>query len=124
MVRIIRLLLGLVLVLLIMDFAVANRTSVEVSLAPLPISQPLPLYAVFLIGMVLGAIIGGLMIWVGTLSRASEARRLKGRVWALENQLNILKEQEQKRQAAAQRPAARPASPAGGGVPALPKLTA
>ena len=123
MVRIVRLLLGLVLVLLIMDFAVANRTSVEVSLAPLPINQPLPVYAVFLIGLVVGAVIGGLMIWIGTLTRAGEARRLRSRVWSLENQLNILKEQDDQRRAAATRPAPRPAAP-GAGTPALPKLTA
>lgn len=124
MVRIVRLLLGLVLVLLIMDFAVANRTSVEVSLAPLPITQPLPLYAVFLIGLVVGALIGGLMIWIGTLGRVGEARRLTKRIWALENQLSILKQQEEKRQAAAERPAGKANSPTAGGVPALPKLTA
>ncbi len=124
MVRIVRLLLGLVLVLLIIDFAVANRAIVEISLAPLPLQFPLPVYMVFLLGLVIGALIGGLMLWLGAFSRMAEARRMRNRVWALENQLNILKEQEQKRQAAAQRPAARPASPAGGGVPALPKLTA
>lgn len=123
MVRIVRLLLGLALVLLIMDFAVTNRTSVEVSLAPLPIVLPLPLYAVFLGGLVIGAIIGGLMLWVGTLTRGNEARRLKSRVWALENQLNILKEQDAKREAEA-RPAPRPAQPAAGTTLALPKATA
>ena len=50
MIRIIRLLLALVALIVIIAFAVANRTPVDVSFAPFPITVELPLYGAFLLG--------------------------------------------------------------------------
>jgi uncharacterized integral membrane protein len=97
--RLIRLLLGLIALIVIMSFAIANRAPVEVSLAPLPITVELPLYGVFLLGMVLGALLGGIGVWISSLRKGREARRMRNRAWALENQLSVAKRREEKAQA-------------------------
>jgi uncharacterized integral membrane protein len=99
MVRIIRLLIGLVAVVAIVAFAVANRTPVEVSFAPLPVLMELPLYGVFLAGLVLGVLVGGFGVWLTAVRRGRETRRMRRKVWALENQLNVIRQQEDKAQA-------------------------
>lgn len=98
MVRILRLLLGLVALIVLMIFAIANRTVVPVSLFPLPILIELPVYGVFLLGLVIGVLVGGVGIWLGSLAKRREAARMRNKVWALENQLNLLKQKEEKAQ--------------------------
>ena len=93
--RILRLLIGLLAVIAIVAFAVANRTPVEVSFAPLPIVLELPVYGVFLLGLVLGSLLGGIAIWLGSAPYRRRARRLRNKVWALENQVAVLQKQEQ-----------------------------
>jgi uncharacterized integral membrane protein len=99
MIRFVRLLLGLIVLIVIMTFAIANRAPVEVSFAPLPIMIELPVYGVFLLGMVLGAFLGGVGVWIGSLRKGREARRMRNRAWALENQLNLAKRREERAEA-------------------------
>lgn len=99
MVRILRLLLGVAALIVIMAFAIANRTPVDVSFFPLPILIELPVYGVFLLGLVLGALVGATAIWLGSLGRRREASRMRNKVWALENQLNVIKQQDEKARA-------------------------
>jgi lipopolysaccharide assembly protein A len=99
MTRFVRLLLGLVALIVIMIFAIANRTPVEVSLAPFPVMVELPVYGVFLLGMVIGALLGGLGVWISSLRKGREARRMRNRAWALENQLNVAKRREERAEA-------------------------
>ena len=99
MVRILRLLLALVALIVIVAFAVANRTPVDVSFAPFPITVELPLYGAFLWGLVLGVLIGGIGVWLSGVSKRRQARRLRSKVWALENQVNVLKRQEERERA-------------------------
>ncbi len=94
MVRSLRLLLGLVALIVIVAFAVANRTPVDVSFAPLPGTIELPLYGTFLFGLVIGVLVGGIGVWLGGLAARHRARRLRSQVWALENQLSLLKQEE------------------------------
>ena len=113
MIRILRLLLALVALIVIIAFAIANRTPVDVSFAPFPIRVELPLYGAFLWGLVVGVLVGGIGIWLGSLSGRRRARRLRSRVWALENQVNVLKQQEERERAqrySVQRSAALPAA--------------
>lgn len=100
MVRILRLLLALVALVIIVAFAIANRAPVDVSFAPFPITIELPLYGAFLWGLVLGMLIGGIGLWLSGLSDRRRARRLRSRVWALENQIKVLKQQEERERAA------------------------
>jgi uncharacterized integral membrane protein len=95
MIKILRILLGLVGLLVVVAFAVANRTPVAVSLAPLPIVLELPVYGVFLLGLVLGGLLGGIALWLGGARSRWRARRLRNQVGALESQMAVLKKREQ-----------------------------
>jgi lipopolysaccharide assembly protein A len=99
MMRALRLLLGLAALIVIVAFAIANRTPVDVSFAPLPIVIELPVYGVFLSGLVLGGLLGGIALWLASAPYRRQTRRLRNRTWALENQLALLKKQEQARAA-------------------------
>jgi uncharacterized integral membrane protein len=99
MVRILRLLVGLVALIIIVAFAVANRQPVDISFAPFPISLELPLYGAFLFGLVVGVLVGGIGVGLSGLAKRREARRLRGKVWALENQIKVLKQQEERERA-------------------------
>ena len=95
MIKILRVVLGLVALVVVVAFAVANRTPVAVSLAPLPIVLELPVYGVFLLGLVLGALLGGIALWLGGARHRWRARRLRNQVGALESQMAVLKKREQ-----------------------------
>ena len=95
MTRLVRLIVGLIALLIIVTFAIANRTPVEVSFAPLPIVLELPVYGVFLLGLVLGALLGGIALWLGGARYRWRARRLRNQVGALESQMAVLKKREQ-----------------------------
>jgi lipopolysaccharide assembly protein A len=99
MIRSLRLLLGLIALIVIVAFAVANRTPVDISFAPLPGTIELPVYGAFLLGLVIGVLVGGLGVWLGSLGQRRRARRLRNKLWALENQLSLMKQQEEKTQA-------------------------
>jgi lipopolysaccharide assembly protein A len=95
MTRLVRLVLGLAGLVVIVAFAIANRAPVAVSFAPLPVQVELPVYGVFLLGLVLGGLLGGSAAWLGGHRHRRDARRMRNKVWALENQLQVLKKQEQ-----------------------------
>ena len=96
MIRALRILLALAALIVIVAFAIANRTPVAVSLAPLPIVTELPVYGVFLLGLVVGGLIGGLAVWLSGIPERRQVRRMRNKVWALENQMAVLKKQEQR----------------------------
>ena len=56
--------------IVIIAFAVANRMPVDVGFAPFPITVELPLYGAFLLGLVVGVLIGGIGVWLGGMSSA------------------------------------------------------
>jgi lipopolysaccharide assembly protein A len=95
MIKAVRILLGLAGLIVIVAFAIANRTPVGVSFAPLPIVIELPVYGVFLLGLVLGGLLGGIAVWLAGTRYRRQARRLRKRVWALENQVAVLRKQEE-----------------------------
>ena len=95
MIKALRVLLGLLGLLVIVAFAIANRTPVEVSFAPLPIALELPVYGVFLFGLVLGGLLGGSAAWLGGARYRRRARRLRRQTSVLESQVAVLKKQEQ-----------------------------
>jgi uncharacterized integral membrane protein len=99
MIKILRLLLGLIALIVIVTFAVANRTPVDVSFAPLPVTIELPLYGAFLFGLVVGVLVGGIGVWLGGLARRHQARRMRKRVSALESELNVIKRREERAEA-------------------------
>ncbi len=95
MTKLVRWLFGLVALIVIAAFAASNRQIVEVGLAPLPGTVPMPVYLVFLLGLVTGGVIGGLALWLGGWRKRREARRMKKQVWALETRLGMAERQQQ-----------------------------
>jgi uncharacterized integral membrane protein len=96
MVKLLRLLLGLAALIVILAFAIANRGPVDIGLAPLPGAIEVPVYAVFLFGLVVGVLVGGCGVWLSGFRLRSEGRRMRNKVWALQNQIDVLKQQEEK----------------------------
>jgi uncharacterized integral membrane protein len=101
MAKILRLIVGLAALVVVVAFAIANRALVEVGLAPFPNTIELPVYGVFLFGLIVGVLVGGIGVWLGGHARRREARRNRNRLWALENQMNVLKRQAEQEQAKA-----------------------
>ena len=68
-------------------FAVANREWVEVSLAPLPFSFGLPLFAIIIVVLFLGTLIGAAAAWLSGAKHRRLARRTRRRAGQLEREL-------------------------------------
>jgi uncharacterized integral membrane protein len=96
MLRILRLLLGLVGLLLITLFAIANRAPVDVSFWPTPLSADVPLYGVFLIGLMLGVIVTALIAAVDLLRLRLENRRLSRQLHGFQYQAKLRESAEEK----------------------------
>ena len=77
MTKLLRTLLALAALIVIVTFAIANRTPVPVSFAPLPTLVELPVYGVFLLGLVLGGLIGGVALWLSGIPQRFQAWRMR-----------------------------------------------
>jgi uncharacterized integral membrane protein len=95
MIKLLTFLLALVGAVLIVMLAVDNRGMVEVVFWPLPFRYQMPLYAVFLIGLFAGALLGGTATWLSARSRRREARALRRKVRAVEYQEQLKREREE-----------------------------
>ncbi|MBP7670527.1 MAG: LapA family protein [Ferrovibrio sp.] len=67
--RFLRVILGALLLLVLVIFAVANRQGVAVSLDPLPFAVELPLYLLVFITFIIGLLLGAFAHWLGRLGR-------------------------------------------------------
>jgi uncharacterized integral membrane protein len=99
--KLLRTLLALIGVVLIVTFAVANRGPVGVSFWPLPFANTVPLYAILLIGVALGVLLGAIATWLSGHSRRVAYRDVRRRVSGLEYREQLRREAED--QAAADR---------------------
>lgn len=95
MIKLLRLLLGLVGLVLIVMLAVDNRQVINLNFWPLPFSYEMPLYAVFLLGLFAGALLGGTALWLSSRADRREARALRRRVRAIEYQEKLRREREE-----------------------------
>ena len=68
-------------------FAVHNGETVTLDFDPLPYLVDLPLYAVVLLGVFLGMVVGGAAAWLGQGRWRRQARSLHRRVRQLEQEL-------------------------------------
>ncbi len=69
-------LLGLLILLLILVFALSNRQPAHLSLWPLGLSVDMPLAIALLLALVLGLLMGGGLVWVKTLPLQFRVRQL------------------------------------------------
>lgn len=101
MIKIFRLLLGLVGLVVIASFAVSNREKVEMALWPLPDTFEVQLFWVFLFGLVVGAVLGGLGAWLGGMRKRRDGRQMRRKAENLEAQLRTIKQQQEAAEAKA-----------------------
>ena len=95
MIKLLTLLLALLGALLIVMLAVDNRNMVEIVFWPLPFRYQMPLYAVFLIGLFAGALLGGTATWLSGRADRREARALRRKVRAVEYQERLKRERQE-----------------------------
>ncbi|MGI9500034.1 MAG: lipopolysaccharide assembly protein LapA domain-containing protein [Geminicoccaceae bacterium] len=101
MIKIFRLLLGLAGLMVVVSFAVSNRETVEMALWPLPETFAVQLFWVFLFGLVVGALLGGLGAWLGGMSKRREGRRMRRKAEDLEGRLGAIRQQQEAAEAKA-----------------------
>ena len=101
MIKIFRLLLGLVGLVVVVSFAVSNRQMVEMGLWPLPDKITVQLFWVFMFGLVVGAILGGLGSWLGGMRKRRDGRRMRRKADELEGQLRVIRQQQEAAEAKA-----------------------
>lgn len=82
MLKLLRMLLYAAGLVVVVFLAVANRQYVPVSFWPLPFIQEMPLYAVFLIGLFIGAFLGSTTVWLTHHRARVKARELERRTAA------------------------------------------
>lgn len=68
-------------------FAVSNRAMVSLGLWPLPFLVDLPLYLLFFLSLLIGALIGAAAVWIAGGRGRGELRRRRRRIEALEREL-------------------------------------
>ena len=101
MIKIFRLLLGLIGLLVIVSFAVSNRQTVEMALWPFPETINVQLFWVFMFGLVVGAVLGGLGAWLGGMRKRRDGRRMRRKADELEGQLRVIRQQQEAAEAKA-----------------------
>jgi len=84
--------LALVAVVLIV-FAVSNRTMTTIDFWPLPVQAELPLYLLVLGTLIIGFVVGELVGWIGSWRWRREARRGRERIAMLERELEAAQTQ-------------------------------
>lgn len=114
MIGLLRGLLAILGAVVLVAFAVGNRGLVSVSLWPTPFALELPLWVVLMLGLFVGAVLGGLASWLGGWRKRSEAGRWRRRAERLEREQAARKrEEEQALRARAAAAVSAPVGPAG-----------
>jgi len=85
-----RWILGLVVTVIAILFAIANRASVALVWSPVNDPVNLPLCAPVLIGVAAGFLLGGAFVWLAAGSQRSEHRQHKKKIGELERQLETV----------------------------------
>jgi uncharacterized integral membrane protein len=73
--------------ILVVLFAVSNLDSVTLRLRPFPFDMTMPIWALALMVLFVGFILGAIVTWIGDRKRRREARLLARRVSELEQAL-------------------------------------
>jgi uncharacterized integral membrane protein len=91
--RVLRLLIGALLLLLLVLFVLSNRMPLHLTLWPTDYSLTLPASIVILGAMAVAFLAGALLVWLGELGRRRRARQAEQTMKLLEDQVKALKAQ-------------------------------
>ena len=80
--------------IIVVIFAIANRTPITVDFWPLPWIAQLPLYLVVLGSLLAGFLVGAVIAWLSASRRRQEARRTAERLRGLTAELSQLQRQQ------------------------------
>ena len=84
--------LGTLLALLLLAFALQNRSTVPITYSPIDEAITVPLYAVVLSVFIFGFLLGGFMVWVNTAPERRTSRHQRKAFKALEKELAGIKD--------------------------------
>lgn len=91
--RILNSIVAILFALLVVLFAVSNRTEVDIALWPFPFQATMGVYAVVLLAVLVGFLAGLIAAWFAAAPRRRERKRLRGQVKELEQ--NLVRAQQQ-----------------------------
>jgi lipopolysaccharide assembly protein A len=89
--KVMRLLIAIPLLLVLLLFALSNKTPVRLGIWPTDFTLQLPLSLAVLGGMAIAFLAGGLIVWLSELSQRRRARHAEQAVRLLEAQVQELK---------------------------------
>ena len=89
--------LGLIVLVLVLAFALSNKQDVTVALWPFKDSLQAPLYAIGLVPLALGFIVGSLQGWIGSLPHRLRLRRVSKELDSIKRNLGKVRVEESKR---------------------------
>jgi uncharacterized integral membrane protein len=79
------------LALVLVVFAVSNRTRITVRLWPFPFVVETPLFLVILLSLLLGLLVGLMLAWLASAPKRRESRARAKRIAALEREIEGLR---------------------------------
>nr|WP_153202596.1 LapA family protein [Niveispirillum sp. SYP-B3756] len=79
------------LAVIAISFAVSNLTPVPLSLWPLPFFVEAPAFALVLVTLVVGFLLGGLTVWIGQHGHRKAERKHQSRADKLQKELDMLR---------------------------------
>jgi putative membrane protein len=91
--RILSLIVTVPITVLVVLFAVSNLDQVTLRLRPFPFEMTMPLWALTLIELFVGFILGAIVTWIGDRKRRRDARMLARRAGELEQALGTARQQ-------------------------------
>jgi uncharacterized integral membrane protein len=95
--RIVSLIVTAPITVLVVLFAVSNLDPVTLRLRPFPFDMTIPIWALTLIVLFVGFILGAIVTWIGDRRRRREARLMARRVIELEQALAAVRGQAAER---------------------------
>ena len=85
--RLITWIVGLIVAIAAVLFAVSNRTSVSITVWPFPFAVDLGLYIIVLVSVFAGFLVGALVTWVAQGKHRRKVRRQRAEIRGLEGEL-------------------------------------
>jgi uncharacterized integral membrane protein len=95
--RVLSLIVTVPITVLVVLFAVSNLDSVTLRLRPFPFDMTLPIWALTLVVLFVGFILGAIVTWVGDRKRRRDGRLMARRVIELEQSLAVARAQTAER---------------------------
>jgi lipopolysaccharide assembly protein A len=95
--RILSLIVTAPITVLVVLFAVSNLDPVTLRLRPFPFDMTIPIWALTLIVLFVGFVLGAIVTWIGDRKRRREGRLMARRVGELEQALAVARAQTAER---------------------------